>query len=106
MRGRAHRAYRGLLIAVPTVVEASKGDGGQVDTLARIAARQVRRLVADGQSKDDDPQGGARRATVAVNSLDCGNGRGIAGATMTTTVGGPSNDDVKAVGRFARAGRR
>jgi hypothetical protein len=34
-------------------------------------------------------------------------GRGIAGVTTTTTtMGGPGNDDVEAVGRFARAGRR
>jgi hypothetical protein len=33
-------------------------------------------------------------------------GRGIAGVTTTTTMGGPGNDDIKAVGRFARAGRR
>ena len=33
-------------------------------------------------------------------------GRGIAGVTTTTTMGGSDNDDVEAVGRFARAGRR
>jgi hypothetical protein len=44
--------------------------------------------------------------TGAINALDCGDGRGIAGATTTTTMGGPGNDDVEAVGRFARAGRR
>ncbi len=86
--------------------EASEGDGGQVATLAGIAARRVRHLVADGRSEDDDPRGGDRRATGAVNDLDCGDGRGIAGATTTTTMGGPSDEDVKAVGRFARAGRR
>jgi hypothetical protein len=105
-RGRAHHAYRGLLIAVPTVVEASEGDGGRVTMLAGIAARRVRRLVADGRSEDVNPQGGARRATGAVNDLDCGDGRGIAGAMTTTTMGGPGDDDVEAVGRFARAGRR
>jgi hypothetical protein len=26
--------------------------------------------------------------------------------TTTTTMGGPGNDDIEAVGRFARAGRR
>ena len=105
MRGRAHRAYRGLLIVVPTVVEASKGDGGRVAMLAGIAARRVQRLVADGQSEDDDPRGGDHRTTGAVNALDCSDGRGIAGATMTTTMGGPGDDDVEAVGRFERAGR-
>jgi hypothetical protein len=33
-------------------------------------------------------------------------GRGIAGVTTTTTMEGPGNDDVEAVARFARAGRR
>jgi hypothetical protein len=91
---------------MPTVVEASEGDGGRVATLAGIAARRVQRLVADGQSKDDNPQGGARRATGAVNALDCSNGRGIAGAMKMTTMGRPGDDDVKAVGRFPSAGRR
>jgi hypothetical protein len=51
------------------------------------------------------PGGGDRRATGAVNALDCGDGRGIAGAMTTTTMGGPGNDNVEAVGRFARAGK-
>jgi hypothetical protein len=42
--------------------------------------------------------GGNHRATGAVN-------RGIAGATTTTTMGGPGDVDVEAVNRFARAGR-
>jgi hypothetical protein len=86
--------------------EASEGDGGRVATLAGIAARRVRRLVANGRSKDDNPRGGNPRATGAVNALDCGDGRGIAGATTTTTMGGPGDDDLEAVGRFARAGRQ
>ncbi len=86
--------------------EASECDGGRVATLAGIAARRVRRLVTDGRSDDDDPRGGDRRATGVVNTLNCSNGRGIAGATTTTTMGGPGDDDVKAVGRFARAGRQ
>ncbi len=87
--------------------EASEGDGGRVTTLAGIAARGVRRLVADGRSEDDDPRGGDCHVMGAVNALDCFDGRGIAGATMrtTTTMGVPGNDDVEAVGRFARAGR-
>ncbi len=86
--------------------EAREGDGGQVATLAGIAARQVRHLIADGQSEDDNPRGGNRRATGAVNALDCGDERGIAGTTTTTSMGGPGNNDIKAVGRFARAGRQ
>ena len=99
-------AVGGLLIAVPTVVEASEGDGRRVVTQAGIAARRVQRLVADGRSEDNDPRGGDRRATGAVIALDCGDGRGIAGATMMTMMGGPGNNDIEAVVRFARAGRR
>ncbi len=43
--------------------------------------------------------------TGAVNALDCSDRRGVAGATTTTTMGGPGDVDVKAVDRFARAGR-
>jgi hypothetical protein len=89
---------------VPTVVEASEGDGWQVATLAGIAARQVQGLVADGRSEDDNPRGGARRATGAVNALDCGDGRGIAGATTTPMMGGPGNNDVESVGSRGRGG--
>ena len=49
--------------------------------------------------------GGDRRATGAVNVLDCGDGRGITGVTTTTMMGGLGDVDVKAVDRFARAGR-
>ena len=42
----------------------------------------------------------------AVNALDCGDGRGIAGATMTKMMGGSGDDDVEAVDRFVRAGRQ
>ena len=41
----------------------------------------------------------------AVNALDCGDGRGIAGATTTMTMGGPGDVDVEAVDWFARVGR-
>ncbi len=85
---------------------ASEGDGGQVATLAGIAVRQVQRLIADGRSEVDNSRGGNRRVTGAVNALDCDDRRGIAGATTTTTMGGPGNNDVEAVGRFARARRR
>ncbi len=86
--------------------EASEGDGKQVATLASITAKRVQRLVANGRSEDNDPRGGDHCATGVVNALDCGDGRGIAGATTMTTMGGPGDNDVKAVGRFARAGRR
>jgi hypothetical protein len=49
-----------------------------------IAARRARRLFANGQSEDDDPWGGDRRAMGAVDALECGEGGGIAGTTRTT----------------------
>ncbi len=74
-----------------------------------IAARQARCLVANGQSKDDNPRGGDRRAVGAVVALDCGEGGGIAGTTaivccltaggiVTMTEGPGDNDgDIKAL---------
>ncbi len=50
-----------------------------------IAARQGQRLIADGQSKDDNPQGGDGRTTERVDTLNCSNGRGVA-SVMTTTM--------------------
>ncbi len=44
--------------------------------------------------------------TGAVNALECGDGRETASATTTTMMGGPGDDDVEAVGRFARAERQ
>ena len=44
-----------------------------------IAARQARRLVADGRSKDNDPLGADHRATGVIE-------RGIAGVTTTMTM--------------------
>jgi hypothetical protein len=40
-----------------------------------------------------------------ADALDHGEGRGIAGQTTTMPMGGPGNN-VKAVDRFKRAGRR
>jgi hypothetical protein len=65
----------------------------------------------DGDARHDDGNpkswdgGGNHRAKGAVNALNCGDGRGIAGATTTTMMGGPGDVDVKAVDRFARVGR-
>jgi hypothetical protein len=50
--------------------------------------------------------GDDRRATGAADALDSGEGRGIADATTTTPMGGPGEDNVEAVGKFRRAGRR
>jgi hypothetical protein len=59
--------------------------------LGIVARRARRRLVANGQSEDDDPLGADHCATGRVDALYCGEGRGIAGVTaammmtMTTT---------------------
>jgi hypothetical protein len=59
----------------------------------------------DVRHNDGDPRsydgGGDRCATGAVNALNCSDRRGIAGATMTTTMGEPGDVDVEAVDRFA-----
>jgi hypothetical protein len=65
----------------------------------------------DGNSRHDDGDprswdgGGDHRVTGVVNALDCGDGRGIAGAMTTTMMGGPGDVNVEAVDRFARAGK-
>ena len=65
--------------------------------------------TTDGNAASRDSKmvgwGDDRRATGAADALDSGEGRGIAGATTTTPMGGPGADDVEAVGRFRRAGR-
>jgi hypothetical protein len=42
-------------------------------------------VVANSQSEDANSQGGIHCSMGAVNALNCGNGRGIAGKTTTTT---------------------
>jgi hypothetical protein len=58
--------------------------------------------TTDGNAASRDSEmvgwGDNRRAT--------GRLRGNAGAMTTTPMGGPGDDDVEAVGRFRRAGRR
>ena len=82
---------------------------GDVDDVTRpVSVMTVN--TTDGNAASHDSKmvgwGGDRRATGAADALDSGGGRGIAGATMTTPMGGPGDDDVEAVGRFRRAGRR
>jgi hypothetical protein len=53
-----------------------------------------------------DPRTTIPKGVIVARRGRPSDGRGIAGVTTTTTMGGPGNDDVEAVGRFARAGRR
>jgi hypothetical protein len=66
--------------------------------------------TTDGNAVSRDSEmvgwGDACRATGAADAHDSGEGRGIADATTTTPMGGPGEDDVEAVGKFRRAGRR
>jgi hypothetical protein len=55
-------------------------------TASQGKARTTDIIVANGQSKETYPRGGSHCATGVVNTLDCGDGRGIARATMTTTM--------------------
>jgi hypothetical protein len=77
--------------------------------MTATGGKTKRRDDGDARHDNGDPRswgGGDCRATGAVNALDCGDGRGIAGVTTTTTtMGGPGNVNVEAVDRFARAGR-
>ena len=50
--------------------------------------------------------GGNYHVTGAVNALDCGYGRGRTTGSVATMIGGPSNNNIKVVGRFAKAGRQ
>jgi hypothetical protein len=84
-------------------------DIGDVDDVTRpVSVRTINTTDGNAASRDSEMVGwgGDRRATGAADALDSGEGRGIAGVTTTTPMGGPGDDDVEAVGRFRRAGRR
>ncbi len=82
---------------------------GNVDIVTRpVSVTTINTTDGNAASLDSEMVGwgGDRHATGVADALDSGEGRGIAGATTTTPMGGPGNDDVEAVGRFRRAGRR
>ena len=82
---------------------------GDVDDVTRpVSVTAINTTDGNAASRDSKMVGWGddRRATGAADALDSGEGRGIAGATTTTPMGGPGDDDVEAVGRFRRAGRR
>ena len=82
---------------------------GDVDNVTRpVSVMAINTTDGNAASRNSEMVGGGddRRATGAADALDSGEGRGIAGATTTTPMGGPGDDDVEAVGRFRRAGRR
>jgi hypothetical protein len=53
--------------------------------LQRGEARTTDVVIANDQSKNANTWGGDHCATGVINALNCGDGRGIAGATTTTT---------------------
>ena len=82
---------------------------GNVDDVTRpVSVTAINTTDGNAASRDSKMVGWGddRRATGAADALDSGEGRGIAGATTTTPMGGPGADDVEASGRFRRAGRR
>ena len=82
---------------------------GNVDDVTRpVSVTAINTTDGNAASRDSKMVGWGvdRCATGAADALDSSVGRGIAGATTTTPMVGPGDDDVKAVGRFARAGRR
>jgi hypothetical protein len=83
-------------------------DGDVDDVTQPVSVTTINTMDGNAASLDSEMVGwgGDRRATGAAEPLDSGEGRGIADATTMTPMGGPGDDDVKAVGRFRRAGRR
>jgi hypothetical protein len=83
-------------------------DGDADDVTRPVSVMIVNTTDRNAASHDSKMVGwgGDRRATGVADALDSGGGRGIAGATTTTPMGGPGDDDVEAVGRFRRAGRQ
>ena len=82
---------------------------GDVDDVTRpVSVTTINTTDGNAASRDSEMVGWGddRRATGAADSLDSGEGRGIAGAKTTMPMGGPDDDNVEAVGRFRRAGRQ
>ena len=82
---------------------------GNVDDVTRpVSVTTINMTDGNAASLNSEMVGweGDRRATGAVVTLDSGEGRGSAGATTTTPMGGPGDDNIEAVDRFRRAGRR
>ncbi len=81
---------------------------GDVDNVTRLVSVTTINTTDRNAAPHDSEMvgwGDDRRTTGAADALDSGEGRGIAGETTTTPMGGLGDDDVKAVGRFRRAGR-
>ena len=83
-------------------------DGNVDDVTWPVSVTAINTTDGNAASRDSKMVGWGddRRATGAADALDSGEGRSIAGATTTTPMGGPDDDDVEVVGRFRRAGRR
>jgi len=82
---------------------------GNVDGVIRLVSVTTINMT-DGNAASRDSEmvgwGDNRRTTGAADALDSGEGRGIAGATTMMPMGGPGANNVEAIGRFRRAGRR
>ncbi len=96
---------------VDTTTRHDDGDGGQDNGKGQNG--DGRHDDGKGQNGDGQHDSNARHEDGdprlwdggAVNALDCDDGRGIAGVTTATTMGGPGDVDVEAIGRFTKAGR-
>jgi hypothetical protein len=107
--GDLNDAARAALAPLLGDNDAAVDRDGDVDDVTRpVSVTTINTTDGNAASRDSEMVGWGddRRATGAVDALDSGEGRGIAGATTTTPMGGPGADDVEAVGRFRRAGRR
>ena len=78
----------------------SRGGGGGGN------GRDAKGMTRGGAHDGMEGWGDDHCAIGVVDALDSGEGRRIASAMTTMPMRGPGSDDVEAVGRFRRAGRR
>jgi hypothetical protein len=107
--GDLNKAYRATLAPLLGDDDAAVDRDGDIDDVTRpVSVMTVNTTDGNAASRDSKMVGwgGDRCATGAADALDSSGGRGIAGATTTTPIEGPGDDDDEAVGRFRRAGRQ
>jgi len=107
--GDLNNAARAALAPLLGDDDAAVDRDGDVDDVTRpVSVTTINMTDGNAASRDSEMVGWGddRRATGAANALDSGEGRGIAGGMTTMPMGGPGDDNVEAVGRFRRAGRR
>ncbi len=107
--GDLNDAARAALAPLLGDNDAAVDRDGDVDDVTRlVSVTTINTMDGNEASRNSEMVGWGddRRVTGAADALDSGEGRGITGATTATPMRGPGDDNVKAVGRFRRAGRQ